>query len=87
LSPEETDTLFSTAAALEDLKNDADIMLDGTSVELKHFTAGKLTFSYGSNGRAKEQLSRAVLNVLGHHVPAKELPRSDDWQYKLPGTS
>jgi hypothetical protein len=87
LSPDESTSLFSTVASLEQVsKNDTDIVLDGTSVALKHYVAGKLTFSYGSNGPAKEQLSRAVLNLLSHHVPAKDLPRSDDWRYKLPGT-
>jgi len=87
LSLRETRSLFSTAGDLERRSNkDAEIVLDGTSVELRHYVGGKLIFSDDSNGLAKEQLSRTVLNLLARHVPAKELPLSGDWRYKLSGT-
>lgn len=87
LSPDEGDSLFSASAALEDRNNkQPEVVLDGTSVELRHYVDGKLAFVYGSNEPAKEQLSETVLNVLARHVPRKELPASDDWRYKLPGT-
>jgi hypothetical protein len=86
LSPEETDALFSAVTALEMRDESTDVVIHGTWVEFRHYVRGKLAFSYASNGPPKEQLSKVVLDVVAHHVPANELPRSDDWRYQLPGT-
>ena len=86
LSPTETDALFAAAADLERHGDDPNsIVLDGTSIQLSRYTAGKLVFNYSSNGLAKERLSKLVLDTMRQHVRADELPRSADWSYRAPG--
>ena len=88
LAPEEAEAVFATAAALEQLGDrPSDIVLDGTTIELQRYSSGSARFSYSSNGRAKEQLARVVLDAVRRQVPANELPRSSDWRYRLKGTS
>lgn len=88
LSAVETHGLFAAAMKLERHgDNPSEIVTDGTSVELQRFSSGKRAFNYSSNGPPKEQLSRAVLIVLMQHVPRSELPATDDWRFRLPGTS
>ena len=79
--------MFAAAAALQQQgKIEAAVVMDGTKVEVQQFAGRKLIFTYNSNGLAKEQLSRTVLGLLKGKIPEAELPRADDWRYKLPGT-
>jgi hypothetical protein len=85
LSAVQADAVFRAVPSTEELAEDAKwVTMDGTRVELRRYRAGKPTFSYSSNGPAKENLSKVVLNVVRQHVAANELPSSEDWQYELP---
>jgi hypothetical protein len=88
LSAVETDRLFAAVKELERHgDNPSEIVMDGTSVELQRFSSGDKAYQYSSNGPPKEQLSRTVLMVLKQHVPRTELPATDDWRFRMPGTS
>lgn len=87
LARAETDALFAAEAGLERAANDPpEVVLDGTAIEVKRYAAGRPAFTYSSNTSAKERLSAIVLDLLRHHVPSAELPQSDNWRFKLPGT-
>lgn len=86
LSPKETASAFSAASALQQRGNDpSDIALDGTTIELQRHSSEGAVFTYRSNGAAKEQVSKAMLDILRRHVPASELPRSADWRFGAAG--
>lgn len=88
LSPKEARALFAAASALELTGGDpADLVLDGTQVELQLHASGTPGFVYASNGLAKEKMSQVVLDTLRRHVPARELPREADWRFRMPGAS
>ena len=89
LSRGEADAIFNAAAELQRIAETAppEIVLDGTAVQLERYADGKRSFNYNSNAGPKEQLSATVLEIVKRHVPASELPRTNDWRYRLAGTT
>ena len=86
IDPEETKALFADAAELERSAPDAEVVLDGTTVEVQHYASGKKVFEFSSNASVKERLSRRVLDVVRAHVRASELPASPDWRVRAART-
>ena len=89
LTRAETDSIFKAASDLQRVAEGAplEVVLDGTAVEVQRYSDGKRSFNYDSNAGPKEQLSATVLEILKRHVPPSELPRSNDWRYRLAGTT
>ena len=89
LSRAETDAIFEKASELQRVAETTapEVVLDGTAVEAKRYSNGEQLFNYESNTGPQEQLSATVLEILKRHVPPRELPRANDWRYRLAGTT
>jgi hypothetical protein len=82
VSSEEAARAFKAVADLDDLDEvPPEIVMDGTTIELQRYSAGVPDFAYSSNGKAIEQVSRVIVEMLKQHVPSDVLPSSVDWQY------
>jgi hypothetical protein len=82
LSSEEAARAFKAVSDLDELDEvPPEIVMDGVTIELQRYSAGQPDFAYSSNGKASEQVSRVILDMLKQHVPSDVLPSSVDWQY------
>jgi len=83
LNPVETDTLFNAVVELQGSHADERVVvLDGTTVELRRYSAGKLAYEYSANGPAGMDFASVLLDLVRHHVPQRELPRNSSWNYE-----
>jgi hypothetical protein len=79
LRPGEADRILEAADQLIRTKDEPEVVLDGTMIEVQRFSSGRRILDHRSNGFAARKLSALILAIARRQPDGGDLPETPDW--------